>query len=226
MNKIIHLSLLIGLLFICSGCIELIEETTVHEDGTGTYQLTINMSGSTTRINSMMALDSIDGKKVPSKEEMQHKLKTYTSQFNQYKGISNASSSLNTEKWILKLSCDFSSLTNLRNAIIAFSENINDKKASEKVQRISLDYSGNTYTRKIGAFVPKKWQKEIRSDKDYKRLNSGKCVFIQRFDSEIKDINSAKVQCSKNKKAAMLMITPKELINNPKLLDYAIVLDN
>ena len=131
---------------------------------------------------------------------------------------------MSTEKWILKLSCDFSSLNHLKNAIIAFSEDFNNKKASEEVHRISLDYSNDKYSRKIGAFVPEKWQKEIRSDDDYTRLNSGKYVFIQRFDISVKNVSSKKVKIAKNKKATMLMITPKELINNPEILDYSIVL--
>jgi hypothetical protein len=46
----------------------LIEDTTIHKDGTGKYQITLNMSGSTTRINSAMAMDSINGKKSPPKK--------------------------------------------------------------------------------------------------------------------------------------------------------------
>src|SRR5690554_8221011 len=90
MIKLSKYLLLIVLTMSLSSCFELIEDTTLHADGSGSYKLTLNLSSSTTRINSIMAMDTIDGKKVPSRQELKTKMQEYISMLNSKEGISNA----------------------------------------------------------------------------------------------------------------------------------------
>jgi hypothetical protein len=214
--------LLTGLLFSLTGCFELIEDTTLNSDGSGSYKLTINLSASTTKVNSIMAMDSIKGTKVPSRSELQTQLQSYMKNLNTKEGISNAKADLNTENWILNLNIDFESLASLRKGMIALSEDINKKPANEKVNNIILSFSENVYKRKIGTLIPADWQEKVRKNEDFALLKDGKCVFIQRFDKEIINVSSEDVRIAKSKKAAMLQLTPLMLVNTPEKIDYII----
>ena len=50
------------------------DELTIHDDGSGTLKYAINLSSSRVKVNSILALDSLDGKKVPSIEEIKTKI--------------------------------------------------------------------------------------------------------------------------------------------------------
>lgn len=222
MRRTLTVLLLTGLLFGLSGCFELIEDTTLRNDGTGTYKLTANLSASTTKINSLMAMDSIKNEKVPSRSELQVKMKEYLIMLENKEGISNVKANLNTENWILNLSLDFQSLTSLKKGLIALSEEINNKEANTTVNAIVLKYVDNKYQRKMGSLVPLEWQEKAKENEDFAKLSEGKCVFIQRFEKEIESVSSEDVRIAKNKKAAMLQLSPLVLVNAPEKLDYII----
>lgn len=222
MIKLSKYLLLIVLTMSLSSCFELIEDTTLHADGSGSYKLTLNLSSSTTRINSIMAMDTIDGKKVPSRQELKTKMQEYISMLNSKEGISNAEGSLNTENWIIKLDLNFASLAHLKAGLIDLSKDINQHETSEEVNQLKLSYANGVYQRELGAFIPEKWKKEVKSDEDFSRLKEGKCIFIQRFDQEVAEVSSTNARISKSKKAVMLQLSPLEIVNNPQKIDYSI----
>lgn len=53
------------------------DELTIHDDGSGTLKYVINLSSSRVKVNSILALDSLDGKKVPSIEEIKTKVSLF-----------------------------------------------------------------------------------------------------------------------------------------------------
>lgn len=66
----------IGLLVILlsfNSCIEIIDDITIKNDGSGTLKYTINLSSSKIKINSILALDSLDGRKIPTIAEIEEK---------------------------------------------------------------------------------------------------------------------------------------------------------
>ncbi len=225
MTKFTRIFFSVILLFALSGCFELIEDTTIHKDGSGEYKLTLNMSASQTRLNSVMALDSIDGKKVPSSAEMKSEVVDFISCMNQYDGISNANGSLSTDAWILKFNCEFDSLPALKNALIQSSKKWSkDKKDVSSFDQIKIEFVNNIYKRQLSENLDSKFKNKVQEDEDYGKLAEGKCVFIQRFDQNIKSVSNSKMRIAKNKKASMLMISPIEIMNDPKILDYQVTL--
>ena len=59
-----HLSVLLVML-LCPSCFEIIEEVNLNNDGSGSFNFTINMSQSKLNINAMLLLDSVNGRRVP-----------------------------------------------------------------------------------------------------------------------------------------------------------------
>jgi hypothetical protein len=226
MKTYLRILLSLTLLFALSGCFELIEDTTIHEDGSGEYKLTLNLSASQTRLNSVMAMDSIDGKKVPSNTDIKKELVEFVNRMNQTDGITNASSNFSMDDWILKFNCSFDSLPALKNAFYQASRKWGkSEKDKQKFDQIELSYEDNTYTRSFSSNIDPKYKQSIKEDDDYGKLSEGKCVFIQRFDQTISTTNHPKVRIAKNKKATMLMISPIEIIQNPEIIDYSVTLN-
>ena len=75
MNKLFLFCL--SLILLLSSCIELIDDLTIHNDGSGTFKYTMNLSSSKIKVNSILALDSINGKKVLSKAEIKSKINLF-----------------------------------------------------------------------------------------------------------------------------------------------------
>ncbi|WP_133122088.1 hypothetical protein [Brumimicrobium salinarum] len=205
-----------------SSCIELIEDTKINSDGSGTYKVTLNLSSSTTRVNAIMALDSIDGKKVPSKTQLKEKFKEYLQELSIQQGITNVEGDLNTTNWIVNLSCDFASLNHLKNSLVSLGASINKNQTSKNIENIRLTYNDHVYTRFFGSFITNRMKNDLQKDKDYGRLSEGKFVFIQRFEKPVQKVSSSQAIIAKNNKAVMLKLNPQEIIKNPELLNYKI----
>jgi hypothetical protein len=63
------------IIFLYTSCFEIIEEVNMNEDGTGSFNFTINMSQSKIQINSMFLLDSVNGRPMPKKEDFEKALR-------------------------------------------------------------------------------------------------------------------------------------------------------
>ena len=79
----------IGLLFSFTSCIEIIDDLAVNEDGSGTFKYNVNISSSKIKLNSYLALDSLDGKRVPSLDEIKGYVDDVVTSLKKQKGISN-----------------------------------------------------------------------------------------------------------------------------------------
>ena len=127
MRKLLFL-IFIAALFILQSCIEIIDDFTIHNDGSGTLKYTVNLSSSKVRVNSILALDSVDGKKVPSIQQIKNKIALFNKTLLLQKGITNIEISENYTDFIFKFQCNFSSLNSLQDGLKeSFSIISNDK---------------------------------------------------------------------------------------------------
>ncbi|MBL0359080.1 MAG: hypothetical protein IPP72_20435 [Chitinophagaceae bacterium] len=72
MRRIVYL-LILSCAFLLQSCFEIIEQVFVKNDGTGTFQLVLNMSKSKTKISSILKMKTVNGHAVPTKEEITKK---------------------------------------------------------------------------------------------------------------------------------------------------------
>lgn len=210
------------LLSFLTGCIEIIDDLTLNSDGSGTFKYTINLSSSKVKINSILALDSLDGKKVPSLEEIKAKIKRIEVQLNQQTGISEAAIESDYANFIFKLSCKFQSLENLQNAVKIVVTAENNNKSIPELDYNWLVFSDLTLARSIPELTVVK-SKEI-NENDRLTLKEGSYTSITRFDIEVDKYNNEKAKLSANKKSVMIRTDPYSLTQNPKLLDNVIYL--
>ena len=111
------LLLFTSVLLFLSSCIEIIDDVQMNNDGSGTFKYTINLSASKVKINSILALDSLDGQKVPSRTEITDRISAISKKLEVKSGISNVNIDVNMIDYVFKLQCDFSSISALQNAI-------------------------------------------------------------------------------------------------------------
>ena len=100
-----HFFLLGLLIFSLNSCIEILDDISFNTHGSGDFKYTINLSSSKLKINSILALDSLDGKKVPSKLEIENKIGELIKILNCQEGISDVIISEDYEHYIFKIMC-------------------------------------------------------------------------------------------------------------------------
>lgn len=212
--------LFIGLFL--TSCVEIIDDISLNLDGSGTFKYNLNLSSSKVKINSLLALDSLDGKKMPSLQEIKTKVMRIETQLNEQEGISNAKIESDYDNFIFRLTCDFNSLTELQTAMKAVIISENNNKAIPELDYSWLSYANNTLQRSVPELTIKK-SKEI-NDNDRDLLRNGTYTSITRFETEVEKFDNEKAILSANKKAVMIRTDPFSLTQNPQLLDNVIYL--
>ena len=208
--------------FTMSSCIEIIDDLTFKSDGSGTFKYTLNLSASKVKVNSVLALDSLDGKKVPSIQEIKDKISKYKEIIAQKEGISNVKVESDFSNFILKIQCDFTSIIALQKAIKEIV--IDESKNKKEIESYWLTWEGNKLIRSVPSItgdLTSRLKKE-----DIEGLKKGNYMFITRFDRPIEKCENTTSLISANKMAVMLKITPYALIQNINLLENSIVLSD
>lgn len=212
----------IGFLFGLSGCIEIIDDLKINSDGTGTFKYNVNLSSSKVRINSYLALDSLDGKKVPSKEEITSRVNKTVDLLKTKSGITNVEFESDYTNYIFKLKLDFNTLDELQVAIKDVIREENKGEDPEELNHNWLTYKKDRLTRSVPRMTIKRAE-EIKKD-DVARLKEGSYTSITRFDRDVVNSENKSAVLAKNKQAVMLRCDPYSLIKKTDLLDNTIYL--
>ena len=86
--------------FTLTSCFDILDKVAMKADGSGEYSIILNASKSKTRINSISKMETINGKKVPKKAEIQTQLNEAAAVFKVVPGISNVKTSADFDKYI------------------------------------------------------------------------------------------------------------------------------
>ncbi len=221
MNKTVFLLLVLSSLC-CSSCFELIEQIQLKKDGSGSLQVTLNMSKSRTRLNSLIKMKTVNGHDVPSKEEIALKVKDIEKAVAKTPGISSAASSIDFENYIITLSCNFKSVPQL-NAVsksIRESENAPDKNTD---QFYLFDAAQKSFSRLNKFSLKKEYEKMSNADKEI--FATANYTTIYKFESEIKSTSNKESKISASKKAVMLKQNALDIITNKKSVENKITLN-
>lgn len=222
--KHLFTSVILGLLLTLSSCLEIIDDLALNEDGTGSFKYTVNLSSSKVKINSYLALDSLDGKKVPSLSEITRQLDELIALLSDKEGVSNVSFDADYDNFIFKLKLDFASIVELESAIKTIVKEKNTGQAIEELDREWLTYSGASLNRSIPQLQLRKTER-LKSE-EIADLKKGTYTSITRFDREVERFENATAMLAKNKKAVMVRTDTYSLIQRTDLLDNAIYLNN
>jgi hypothetical protein len=210
--------LLIGL----SSCIEIIDDLSLKSDGSGTFKYTVNLSSSKIKVNSILALDSIDGKKVPSIDDIKQKIDQFVKTLDAQNGISNVKVEENYTDFIFKFQCDFTSVSTLQEGLKQSIVILTKEKSIPQLEHNWLTWEENKLVRSIPEITGKKIN-EIE-EADIELLKKGTYTSITRFDKTVEKFENKAAQLSKSKMAVMVKTDTYRLKENQDILENTIYL--
>lgn len=194
----------------------------MHNDGSGTLRYKVNLSASKVKVNSILALDSLDGKKIPSIQDISSKVGEFAKVLDAQPGISNVLIEENYTDFILKFSCDFTSIMSLQAGLANAVDAVSNDKLGPEADEIWITWDGNKLKRSIPAFARAK-VKGYKSI-DLELLKQGTYTTITRFDRPIERYENALGTLSKNKQAVMIKASAYSIKENQDLLENTIYL--
>lgn len=188
-------------ILLLTSCFDILDKVNVKADGSGEYSLILNASKSKTRLASISKMETINGKKVPKKSEIEAKINEAARIFKTVPGISNVKTSMDFDNYIIKLSCNFKKIENVNAGL----EQLKAKNILGKMIPTNI-YSHNpqnkSFTRnKINTFKSD-YDKLSAADKEV--FNNAKYTSVLQFENTVKSQSNNAYQLSPNKKAIKL----------------------
>lgn len=216
------ISFIFLILFSLSSCIEIIDDLSLKSDGSGTFKYSVNLSSSKIKVNSILALDSIDGKRVPSIDEIKQKIDQFKKTLDAQSGISNVKIEENYTDFIFKFQCDFTSVLALQDGLKQSIVIMSKEKSLPQLDQNWLIWDGNKLVRSIPEITGKKIN-EI-NETDIELLKKGSYTSITRFDKAVEKFENKAAQLSKSKMAVMVKIDTYRLKEDQNILENTIYL--
>jgi len=209
--------LLIPLLFLTS-CFDILDKVNVKADGSGEYTVILNASKSKTRLASISKMETINGKKVPKKAEIESKINEAAKVFRATSGISNVKTSIDFDNYIIKLSCNFKKIENINAGLEQLkAKNILGKMIPSQIYNQSLEKK--SFTRNKTNTFKNDYDKMSKADKEI--FNGAKYISVLQFENTVKSQSNSSYLLSPNKKAVKfeanildLILQKKQLQNN------------
>lgn len=218
-NYIKRLFVLLPLLMLTS-CFDILDKVHVNADGSGEYTIILNASKSKTRLASISKMETVNGKKVPKKPEIEAKINEAARIFKSTPGISDVKTSMDFDNYIIKLSCHFTKIENINVGL----EQLKNRNVIGKMVPTNI-YSQNTakktFTRnKVNTF---KTDYEKMSTADKEIFNNARYISVLQFENTVKSQSNSAYSLSPNRKALKLEANLLDLILQKKPLQNNIL---
>ena len=184
-----------------TSCFDIIDKISLKSDGSGEYSVILNASKSKTRLQSISKMETINGKKVPKKSEIENKVNQASSIFKNVAGISNVKTSLDFDNFIIKLSCNFKKIENINSGLEQLkAKNIIGKTITTQLYKNNV--AEKTFIRNKIASYKSDYDKLSKADKEV--FSDATYTSILQFENLIKSQTNNSYTVSPNKKAIKL----------------------
>ncbi|MCC6727007.1 MAG: hypothetical protein IT258_21070 [Saprospiraceae bacterium] len=209
MAKFIFIFLVLSL--VLSGCFEIREEVNMKSDGSGEVSFVVNLSQSKENVAKYMAMGSVEGYKVPSKQEVEANLAKIKASVGAVAGMSAVMVKSDWSSYIFTVSGRFAHVEALNKAMEIVAKEY-DKEGKHAASGKSGFGYNNTQFKRFSSYPAK--AKEFAALPSMQRyvLESAKMTSIYRFDRSIKKLGNPKAQLSPSGKAVMLTLPLSDLM--------------
>ncbi|GEN72044.1 hypothetical protein CLA01_21160 [Chryseobacterium lathyri] len=196
------------------------DKVNVKADGTGEYTIILNASKSKTRLASISKMETINGKKVPKKSEIENKINEAARIFKATPGISNVKTSMDFDNYIIKLSCNFKKIENINAGLEQLkAKNILGKMIPTQIYSQNLQKKLLTRN-KVNTFK-EDYDKMGKADKEI--FNNARYTSVMQFENAVKSQTNNAYLLAPNKKALKLEADILDLIFQKKQLQNTIL---
>ncbi len=215
--------LLFSILIIFQSCFEIIEQVFLKTDGTGNFQLVLNLSKSKTRLNSIIKMKTINGYEVPSRYEIKNTIAEIEQTVSKTAGLSDVKSTVDFTNYIASISCNFNKISQVNDAVknVYIKENCKSK-APEKIYEYNA--AGNIFAR-LNLFSFKDEYKKL-NNADKEVFATANYTSIFKFESSVTAATNKETKISPSKKAVMLKLNALDIITGKKSIENKITLTN
>lgn len=185
-------------IFLLTSCFDILDKVNLKADGSGEYSLILNASKSKTRLASISKMETINGKKVPKKSEIEDKINEAARIFRTTPGISNVKTSLDFENYIIKLSCNFRKIEDINAGLAQLkAKNILGKMVPTQIY--SHNSAKKTFSKNKVSTFKKEYEQLSKADKEV--FTDARYISILQFENNIQSQSNPAYQMSPNKKA-------------------------
>lgn len=187
-------------LFLLSSCIDIIDDLTINNDGSGRLKLGINLSKSKLEVNSVLALDSLYGQRVPKLNEVSSSITKYAEILRHKKGITEVKVEKDTVNFNFKFYIDFEDVEDVEAAL-------KEIVKEEDTRWVNLDFDWvkweNHVLTRNNIKIPEEQLRKLKYD-DIQKLKQGTYTSITRFQNPIIEYTNQKSKLTPNKLNLMI----------------------
>jgi hypothetical protein len=201
----------IMLSLLLSGCFEIREEVNMKADGSGEVSFVVNLSQSKDNMAKYMAMGSVEGYKVPSKQEVEANLAKIKTSVSAVPGMSAVMVKSDWSNFIFTVSGRFAHVEALNKAMEIVAKEYDKEGKHAAAGKSGFGYTNGQFKRFSTYPTKAKEFTELPSVQRYV-LESAKMTSIYRFDRSIKKVGNPKAQLSPSGKAVMLTLPLSELM--------------
>lgn len=206
--------LLLPLFLLLTGCFEIVEDITIHANGSGTFLYTVNMSQSKVRLDGLMKLDSSDGYRVPKRDEVEKEILKAKTSLEKSQGITNVVTTSDWANYIYTIRFDFNNINNLNLAVETLSADLSEDHKRIPEASDNFAFSGKSFDRKSHYDAQATAKKMTPQDREILKNATYTCIF--RFDGPVKSCSNKDAVISKSGKNVMLRMNMLQLANGSK----------
>jgi hypothetical protein len=220
MKRTVYL-LLFCCLIIFQSCFEIIEQVFLKNDGSGNFQLIVNLSKSKTKLNSIIKMKTINGHDVPSKEDVKYKISEIEKMVAKTPGISAVKTTVDFDNFIATINCNFSKVAQLNAAI----KNVYDKENGKQKgveKAFEYDAANNTFTRLNKFSLKDEYKKMSNADKEI--FATANYTAIYKFDMNVASATNKDTKIAATNKAVMLKFNALDIVTDKKSVENKITL--
>lgn len=204
-----------------SSCFEIIEQVYLKKDGSGNFQLILNMSRSKTKLNSIIKMKTINGHEVPSRSEISRKIKEVEREVARTKGLTGVKTSINFDEYIVAISGNFANVSQINTAIKNADQG--EHKAKEaKMKSIEFDLPTGMFSRLNKFSLREDYDKMSTADKEI--FATASFTSIYRFESTVISVKNKLAKVSPSRQAVMLNINVLDIVTGKKSIENTIQL--
>lgn len=220
-----HFSLLFILVawtFLGSGCFEIVEDITLHNNGSGEFYYTANLSQSKANLDLIMQDDSSEGYRVPSRQEIDADILRTKTTLEKQPGITKVVTTTDWTNYIFSVKFSFGSMSQLNAAVESVSAEFAADHKSIPEASGNFAFAGKVFTRKSNYNAEKEKEKLSAKDKDILRNATYTCIY--RFDQPVKMSNNATSKISASGKSVMTRFNMLNLATGIEKIAHTITL--
>jgi hypothetical protein len=218
----IFIVILLSCTFFATGCFDIVEDITIHNNGSGEFFYTVNLSQSKANLDILMQDDSSEGYRIPSRQEIDADIVRTKLTLEKQPGITAVVTTTDWVNYIFTLRFKFNTIQQLNAAVESVSAEFAIDHKSIPEASGNFAFAGKTFNRRSNYNAIMEREKLTPKDKEILSKASYSCIY--RFDQAVGNSSNPKSKISSNGKSVMTRFNMLNLATGAETIVHTIQL--